>query len=267
MPAGGGNELRAPRVGEGLPVDQFGKPNEFVALVDQVDQFRAKQVMVSSRLRRLRTHRQHQCGLQGTDIDWASILQSKPSATALIARTHAGSRVVQGGLIKHNSPLSPSVPKMTTDRTVRFVAYLEAAKGIVVLAAATGLLSLIHQDVYQIAALLIEHAHLDPASKYPQIFLDAASKVEDPRLIMLAAGAALYSLVRLVEAYGLYFERAWAEILAALSGAIYVPFELLGLVRKPTWHGLALLLLNLVVVALMVRAVLRRRHRAAIAAA
>jgi uncharacterized membrane protein (DUF2068 family) len=146
------------------------------------------------------------------------------------------------------------------DRAVRFVAWLEAAKGVIVLLAATGLLSLVHKDVYQLAALLVEHAHLNPASRYPQIFLDAAAKLGDSRLLALAAGAALYSAVRLVEAYGLYFERAWAELLAAGSGAIYVPFELAGWVHQPSWHAAALLVLNLAVVALMVRAMLQRRR-------
>jgi uncharacterized membrane protein (DUF2068 family) len=143
--------------------------------------------------------------------------------------------------------------------TIRAVAFFEAIKGIVVLIAATGLLSLLHKDVFAIAAALIEHLHLNPASKYPQIFLDSASRLYDTRLMMLALGAALYSLLRLVEAYGLYFNRAWAEILAALSGAIYVPFEIAGLIRSVTWHGFALLAVNLLVVGIMFRAVLSLR--------
>jgi uncharacterized membrane protein (DUF2068 family) len=148
---------------------------------------------------------------------------------------------------------------MHRDPAVRIVAYLEAAKGVVVLAAASGLLSLVHKDVYQFAAMLIEHAHLNPASKYPQIFLDAATQIGDSKLMLLAAGATLYAAVRLIEAYGLFYERVWAEVFAALSGAIYVPFELVGLVRRPSWHGVALLALNLAFVAFMVRAMLRRR--------
>jgi uncharacterized membrane protein (DUF2068 family) len=146
-----------------------------------------------------------------------------------------------------------------TDKTVRFVAYLEAAKGIAVLVGATGLLSLLHKDVVGLATQLVEHAHLNPAAKYPHIFLDAAATLGDSRLLLLAAGAALYAAVRLVEAYGLYFERAWAELLAAVSGAIYVPFEVAGLAHKPSWLGAGLLALNLAVVAVMVRAMLRRR--------
>jgi uncharacterized membrane protein (DUF2068 family) len=162
--------------------------------------------------------------------------------------------------------IAPAPPRTTAiDRSVRVVALVEAAKGLVVLLAASGLLSLLHKDVYRVAALLVEHAHLNPASKYPQIFLDAAARLGDSRLLMLAAGAALYAAVRLVEAYGLYFERAWAEVLAAVSGAVYVPFEVAGLVRGPSWHGVALLLVNLAVVALMVRA-MRRRRRAVVTA-
>jgi uncharacterized membrane protein (DUF2068 family) len=148
---------------------------------------------------------------------------------------------------------------VASDRAIRAVAYLEAAKGVLVLAGATGLLSLLHRDVSEFAVTLIEHAHLDPASKYPQIFLDAAAKVGDTRLLTLAAGAAAYATIRLVEAWGLYFEKAWAEVMAAAGGAIYVPFELLGLARSPSWHGAVLLAVNIGVVALMVRALLQRR--------
>ena len=149
---------------------------------------------------------------------------------------------------------------MKSANAIRAVSFVEAFKGAVVLLGATGLLSLLHKDVYAFALLLIDHAHLNPASKYPQIFLDAAAKTGDTRLLMLAAGAAIYALVRFVEAYGLYFERAWAEVLAAGSGAIYVPFEVVGLLRKPSWHGAALLSLNLIVVGIMVLALLQRRR-------
>lgn len=149
---------------------------------------------------------------------------------------------------------------MAQSRAIRVVALFEALKGAVVLLAATGILSLIHRDVYSIAATFIEHAHLNPASRYPRIFLDAASHMHDTRLLLLALGAAMYAIVRLVEAYGLFYERKWAEVLAAGSGAIYVPIELVSLFRGPTWHGLAILLLNVIVVIIMVRALALRRR-------
>jgi len=55
-------------------------------------------------------------------------------------------------------------------RPIRAVACFEALKGAVVLPGATGLLSLVHRDVYRVAAVLIQHAHLNPASRCPQFF-------------------------------------------------------------------------------------------------
>ena len=135
----------------------------------------------------------------------------------------------------------------------------EAFKGSVVLMAASGFLSLLHKDVHLVAAKFIHHMHLNPASRYPLIFLDAASNLHDRRLIFLAIGAGTYASIRFLEAYGLYTEKAWAEVLAAISGAIYVPFELAKLLRRPTWHSALFLTINLLVVSLMVRALLQRR--------
>ena len=142
---------------------------------------------------------------------------------------------------------------------VRAVAILELLKGAVVLLTAAGVFSLIHRNVHEIAVHLVEHAHLNPASKYPQIFIEAASHFQDSRLVLLALGAAAYSAIRFVEGYGLFNERAWAEVLASVSGAVYVPIELWEIVRQPSLLHVTILLINLGVVAIMVRALLRRR--------
>lgn len=144
-------------------------------------------------------------------------------------------------------------------KAILAVAYLEAFKGLLALAAASGLLLLLHRDAAQLAWHLVEQAHLNPAAKYPSIFIDAATHLQDARLRMLALGAAAYSLLRLVEAYGLRYEKAWAEMLAAASGAIYIPFEAIALFRDPGFLHAMLLLINLGVVALMLSALRRRR--------
>jgi uncharacterized membrane protein (DUF2068 family) len=143
---------------------------------------------------------------------------------------------------------------------VKAVAAFEAFKGVVVLLASTALLSLVHKDLHALVLSLVEHMHLNPAARYPQIFLSAAGDLQNTRLVGLAIGAAGYSVLRFVEAFGLFRERAWAEILAAGSGAIYVPFELLGLWRAPTLLHLGLLIANVLVVVIMVRSLLRRRR-------
>jgi len=152
---------------------------------------------------------------------------------------------------------------MVKRRVIRTVAAFEACKGVVVLLASLGFLSLIHKDMHELAVRLVEHTHLNPASKYPHIFIDVAGELQNSRLVLLAFGAAAYISVRFIEAYGLFNERAWAEALAAGSGAVYIPLEVLELFRDANWLGIALLVVNFAIVAIMIRALLLRRQAAA----
>lgn len=143
--------------------------------------------------------------------------------------------------------------------TVRTVALFEAAKGAIVLLAGIGVLSLIHHDAQRLAEQLVGHLHLNPAKRYPRIFIDAAANLTDARLWVLATLAAAYALVRFVEAHGLWRERRWAEWFAAVSGGIYIPFELYELFQGAAWLSLGALVVNVFIVGLMTHA-LRRSH-------
>ena len=140
---------------------------------------------------------------------------------------------------------------MRLSSALRTVALLEAGKGALVLLVGFGLLSLIHHDVQRFAERLIAHTHLNPAARYPRIFIDIASQLTDGRLLLIAAGAAIYSIVRFIEAYGLWHARPWAEWFAAISGGIYIPFELFELYERVTWLSLGAAILNLTIVAVM----------------
>jgi uncharacterized membrane protein (DUF2068 family) len=141
---------------------------------------------------------------------------------------------------------------------LRAVAAFEALKGVIVLVAGFGLARIIHGDVQQAAEDLVDRLHLDPAKKYPRIFLDLAANLSDGQLWALAALAMVYAALRFAEAYGLWFERRWGEWIAALSGGIYVPFEIYELSRGFSAVKLAALILNAVIVAYMCH-LLRRR--------
>lgn len=144
---------------------------------------------------------------------------------------------------------------------LRGIAVFEAFKGVVVLLVAGDLLRHGPAFVSQLATQLVAHTHLNPASKYPHIFLDVAREVNRADLRWLAVAAAMYGGMRLAEGYGLFTQKRWAEWLAAASGAIYVLLEAYGLIRHPSLLDAALFVLNLAVVAFMVQA-LRRRKRA-----
>jgi uncharacterized membrane protein (DUF2068 family) len=134
-------------------------------------------------------------------------------------------------------------------RGVRSIAAFEASKGILVLLVGFGLLHLIHHDLQAMAEKLVRLGHLNPAHHYPHVFIDAASRTSDARLKTLAAMAFLYSIVRFVEAYGLWHLRAWAEWFGIISGGIYIPLEVFEITKRVSGLRVLALFANLGIVA------------------
>jgi len=122
---------------------------------------------------------------------------------------------------------------------LRTVATLEFTKGVLVLAATFGFVEIIRKDI-----------DLEEAAQNLLYFLhvDAAGRMMDANVATVLAIAFLYSGLRFIEAYGLWRTRVWAEWLAIISGAIYLPFELYSLIRRPTLAHWIILLINIAVV-------------------
>jgi uncharacterized membrane protein (DUF2068 family) len=158
-------------------------------------------------------------------------------------------------------PRDPDPSMAVVARGVRVVAVFEALKGALVLSAGLGLLSLLHHDLQAVAERLVRHSHLNPAHRYPRIFIEAASHTNDSRLQSLAALAFLYAAVRFVEAYGLWRMRVWAEWFAIIAGAVYLPVEVYEIFRRATWMRGMVVLTNLLIVAYLVNVRLLSRRR------
>jgi uncharacterized membrane protein (DUF2068 family) len=139
---------------------------------------------------------------------------------------------------------------MNMRRSLRAVSAFEAFEGVLALVAASGLLLLLHKDLQDIAISLVEHAHLNPAAHYPSIFIIAVDHLENAKSTLLALGVIVYSIFRFIEAYGLYREAAWAEVLAAVSSAIYIPVEIAELIRHVSFVSVGVLVINIAVVAI-----------------
>ena len=151
---------------------------------------------------------------------------------------------------------APGSPKR---KGVRAVAIFEAGKGLLTVLAGLGVLSLLHVDVQAWAERLVAHLHLNPASHYPRIFIDLAANLTDRRLWMFAAFAFLYAGIRFIEACGLWNHCVWAEWFAAISGGIYIPFELIEISEGMSILRLSALFINILIVGYMVQ-VLRSRY-------
>jgi len=134
---------------------------------------------------------------------------------------------------------------------VRTVATVELTKGLIVLAAGVGLLTMRHKNIWGVAESLLEFLHVSPYHHYVGVFIDLVSRISDVRLWKIAVVATIYVILRFIEAYGLWYALPWAEWMAAITGGIYVPFEIDDLILRPTGVRLLILVINLLIVCYM----------------
>lgn len=136
---------------------------------------------------------------------------------------------------------------------LKAVAILEATKGILALLVGLGLHVLAGENLQMIAEAIVNHLHLNPTSELPSIFIHAASTITNSNVKIFAIAAVFYSVVRFIEAYGLWRSFVWIEWFAFLSGAIYLPFEIYEIVAHLSYLAIAMFLINIVVVWYMAR--------------
>lgn len=151
-------------------------------------------------------------------------------------------------------------PLSAQRRALRGIALFEGFKGLAALLSGIGLVSLLHHDLRHLVLELVGHFDLDPAQHFPALLLHYVDVLNGTPLGTLELLLAGYVLVRLSEAYGLWKDRAWAEWLGALSGGLYIPFELRHLWHAPTLVSGGVLVVNGVMVVFLAWQLVNRRR-------
>ncbi len=142
-------------------------------------------------------------------------------------------------------------------RGLRAIAALEAAKSLFALLAASGLELLGPAPIRRFLAWLIEVFRFDA---HHSAVASVMRHVDPASVHAVALGAAAYGALHLLEAWGLWRERLWASWLGCVSAAVYLPFEFWALLREPGWVELAVVAINLAIVAVLARDVWRRQR-------
>ena len=148
-------------------------------------------------------------------------------------------------------PVEPKHHHDVNLQLLRGVASLEFAKGLVVLLAACGVVFLVHKEPWDIADSLLRLLHISPDHHFAQVFLDWADTLTESKLWAVAAAALGYSVLRFTEAYGLWRARAWAEWIALISAAAYLPFEIYKFAHRQSLFHSGVLGINLAIVLYM----------------
>jgi uncharacterized membrane protein (DUF2068 family) len=136
---------------------------------------------------------------------------------------------------------------------LRGIAVFEAGKGLLAVMLGIWLLSLVHKDLQNVAEHLLHFLHkvfhLHPDGRVARSIVRGARNLTPGNLHLWIAGTLAYSVIRFVEAGGLWLERSWAEWFALISGGLYIPIEIYELAHRPTPIKWAVLATNLLIVA------------------
>jgi len=152
---------------------------------------------------------------------------------------------------------------------LRLIAVLEVAKGVLGLILGVGLYLLAGHHQHPLIQSIVVRFHLNDSAHAPHFIVEMLAHPERFRLEIWTLLAAGYATLRFVEGYGLWLARRWAEWLALVSAALYIPFEIFAIVERPTLLKVTLLVLNGAFVAylsMVLRATRRKRAHAARAA-
>ena len=133
-------------------------------------------------------------------------------------------------------------------QALRTVAALEFAKGVAVLAAA---ISLYWVDPTDVVGGFLDYLHVSPDHHFAQLLLRSADILNNASMWSVILVACVYSALRFAEAFGLWRARPWAEWIALVSGAAYIPFEAYKVADRLSILHVTILLINLAVVAYM----------------
>ena len=137
------------------------------------------------------------------------------------------------------------------------IAVVEAVKGALGVIAASGLAVVGPVPLQRWLHALIARFQLDPHHGALAWLVHAIT----PHSVHLAAAAVLaYGVIHLVEAWGLWRAKSWASWLGCLTAAAYLPFDIYALVGHPGWISLAVVVVNLIVVWVLARDLLKRRR-------
>lgn len=135
---------------------------------------------------------------------------------------------------------------------ITILAGFKLAKGILVGLVAVGALELRGHAMEDVVSFLIAHFHMSPESRLIQYLWGHVDALTDGKLRTVGGAALLYSMLELLEAYGLFMRRHWAEMLTIIATSIPVPIELYEIWSRVTISRVGVLLFNLAIVGYLV---------------
>jgi uncharacterized membrane protein (DUF2068 family) len=143
--------------------------------------------------------------------------------------------------------------KRSHSRGLWLIAAFKLVKGFALLAVGIGALRLLHKDVASVVEHWVNVFRVDPHNHFIDLFLAKLSILDDRKLKELSIGTFIYSAIFFTEGIGLALHKRWAEYFTIITTASFLPLEVYELAKHASYAKGFALVVNLAVVAYLVR--------------
>lgn len=144
-------------------------------------------------------------------------------------------------------------------RGLLLIGLLKLLKGLALLVAGIGVLSLLHRDAAETVRHWIEYIRIDPRDHWIDHLLGKVAGVSPRTLRHLGIGTLLYAAVFCTEGAGLLLGKHWAEYMTAGVTTSFLPIELYELIVHPSAVKAIVIALNVAVVVYLVLEIRKER--------
>ena len=137
-------------------------------------------------------------------------------------------------------------------RGLLLIGLFKLSKALLSIALGVGALRLLHHDIGLVVLRISDALRIDPENRLVSLVMEKANLIDSRELRRFGVLTFSYAAVCLVEGTGLMLEKRWAEYFTLTLTVLALPWEGFELAKHVTSLRVALLLINLVVLAYLV---------------
>ncbi len=147
-------------------------------------------------------------------------------------------------------------------RGLLYIGLFKLGKSIFFFFVGMGALHLLHKDLNDEAQRLASALlRFEPEGRLTALIMENVQLIDPRRLREIGFFTFAYSVVALIEGFGLMREKVWAEYLTLSLTVMFLPWELYELARHASWMRLSLLVINLIVLAYLLWVLERKKKK------
>jgi uncharacterized membrane protein (DUF2068 family) len=139
------------------------------------------------------------------------------------------------------------------------IAFFKLAIAVFLALVSIGALQLLRPDIDELLYPWFDKIGFDTSKNYIDESLIRLLELSRWKVKLLSVAALGYSIIFLVEGFGIYFDQKWADLFTIIVTSGFIPFEVYELFVKANWTKIIIIVINLCIVIYLVYRLRQKR--------